>query len=146
MRYCRKHSWMIEQHMAEKGPPAPTPKPVRVKPATQIKTIEPPQRTPPKQNPSKATPPLEPRVVLLPLVPADQPKDQVPLYQPNQPNQLPDIPPDQPNQPPNKPPNPPNPPSNPPNPHQIHQISHLTLQQINPIQCSHKTLHFKYHN
>ena len=51
--------------MTEKGPPAPTPKPVRVKPATQIKTKEPPQKNPPKQNPSKATPPLEPRVVLV---------------------------------------------------------------------------------
>ena len=129
--------------MAEKRPPAPTTKSVRAKPATQTKTKEPPQKKPPKQNPSKATPPLEARVVLVPLVPADCPEDQVPLYPPNQPNQLPDYPPDQPNQPPN---NPPNPPPNPPTPHQIHQISHLTPQQIHPIQCSHKTLHFKYHN
>ena len=71
---------------------------------------EPFQKNPPKQNPSKATPPLEPRVVIVPVVPVDQPEDQAPLYPPNQPNQLPDNPPDQPNQPPNNPPNPPNPP------------------------------------
>ena len=80
--------------MAEKGLPAPTPKPVWAKPATQTKTKERPQRNPPKLNPSNATPLLEPRVVIEPLVPADQPEDQVPLYPPNQPNQLPDIPPD----------------------------------------------------
>ena len=88
--------------MAEKGPPAPTPKPVR-KPATQVKVKEPSQK---KQNPSKATPPLEPKRVVIPVVPIDQPEDQVPLYPPNQPNQLPDNPPDQPNQldnPPTKP-------------------------------------------
>ena len=38
MRYCRKQSWMVEQHMAEKEPPVPTPKPVRAKLATQTKT------------------------------------------------------------------------------------------------------------
>ena len=38
--------------MAEKGPPAPTPKP-----ATQVKAKEPSQK---KQNPSKPTTPLEP--------------------------------------------------------------------------------------
>ena len=43
--------------MAEKRQPAPTPKPVR-KPATQVKTKEPSEK---KQNPSKATPPLEPK-------------------------------------------------------------------------------------
>ena len=100
--------------MAEKGPPAPTPKPVRGKPATQTKTKEPSQKNPPNQNPSKATPPLEPRVVLVPLAPADWPEDQVPLHpQINQSNCL-IIPPDQTNQPPNNPPNPPNPPPNPP--------------------------------
>ena len=78
-------------------------------------------------------------MVIVPVVPVDQPEDQDPLYPPNQPNQLPDIPPDQPNQPPNNPPNqsnpppkpstkpstkpnlpnqPPNPPANPPNPMQ----------------------------
>ena len=85
---------------------------------------------------------MEIRVVLVPLVPADWPEDQFPLHPPNQPNQLPDNPPDQPNQPPNNPPN---------SPtlhliHQIHQISHLTLRQIHPVQCKHKTLHPKYHN
>ena len=100
--------------MAEKGPPAPTPKPVR-KPATQTKVKEPSQKNLPKQNPSKATPPLEPRTVVVPVVPVDQPKDQGPLYPPNQPNQLPDNPPDQPNQPPDNPTNPPNPPPIPPN-------------------------------
>ena len=80
--------------MAEKGPPAPIPKQVRAKLATQTKTKEPPQKNASKQNPSKATPPLEPRVVLLPLVAADQPEDQVPLHPPNEPNQLPDSPPD----------------------------------------------------
>ena len=115
--------------MAEKGPPVPTPKQVTAKPATQTKTKEPPQKNPSKPNPSKATPPLEPRVVLVPLVPTDQPEDQVPLHPPNQPNQLPDNPPDPPNNPPNLPPNPPNfppnlpnqppnPPTNPPNPMQ----------------------------
>ena len=89
--------------MAEKGPPALTPKPIR-KPATQ-----PSQKNPPKQ---KATPPLEPRIVVVPVVPIDQPKDQVPLYPPNQPNQLPDNSPDQPNQLPDTPLNPPNPPVN----------------------------------
>ena len=53
--------------MAEKGPPAPTPKPIR-KPATQVKVKEPSQKNPPKQ---KATPPLEPRVVIVPVVPID---------------------------------------------------------------------------
>ena len=109
--------------MGEKGPPAPTPKPVRVKHATPTKTKEPPQINPSKQIPSKATPPLEPGVVLVPLVPADWLEDQVPLYPPNQPNQLPDNPPDQPNNPPNAPPNPPD-----------------------QLQCSHKTLHPRYHN
>ena len=98
--------------MAEKGLPAPTPKPVRAKPATQSKTKE-PQKNMPKQNPSKAYPPLEPRVVIQTFTPAEQPENQVPLAPPNQQNQLPDIPPDQPNQSPN---NPPNPPPNPPNP------------------------------
>ena len=96
--------------MVEKGPPAPTPKPVR-KPTTQVKAKEPSQ----KKKPSKATPPLEPKRVVIPVVLIDQPEDQVPLYPPNQPNQLPDNPPDQPNQLPNNPSNPPNPPPIPPN-------------------------------
>ena len=95
--------------MAEKGPPAPTPRPVR-KLATQAKAKEPSQKNLPKQNPSKAAPPLEPRIVVVPVVPIDQPEDQAPLYPPNQPNQLPDNPPDEPNQLPDNPPNPPNPP------------------------------------
>ena len=100
--------------MAEKGPPEPTPKPVR-KPTTQAKAKEPSQKNLAKQNPSKASPPLEPRIVVVPVVPVDQPEDQAPLYPPNQPNQLPDNPPDQPNQLPDNPPNPPNPPPIPPN-------------------------------
>ena len=74
--------------MAEKGPPAPTPKPVRGKPATQVKIKEPSQKNPPKQNPSKTTPPLEPGVVIVLVVPVDQPEDQAPLYPPNQPNPI----------------------------------------------------------
>ena len=100
--------------MAEKGPPAPTPKPVR-KPVTQAKVKEPSQKNLPKQNPSKAAHPLEPRIVVVPVVPIDQLEDQAPLYPPNQPNQLPDNPPDQPNQLPDNPSNPPNPPPIPPN-------------------------------
>ena len=42
--------------MAEKGPPAPTPKPVRVKPATQTKTKEPPQKKPTKTKSFKDYP------------------------------------------------------------------------------------------
>ena len=110
--------------MAEKGPPAPTPKPVG-KPATQAKAKEPSQKNVPKQNLLKAAPPLEPRIVVVRVVPVDQLEDQAPLYPPNQPYQLPDNPPDQPNQlpgnlpnPPNPPPNLPNPPPNPPNPMQ----------------------------
>ena len=72
--------------MAEKGPPAPTPKPVRAKPATQVKVKEPSQKNPPKQKTSKATSPLQPRVVIVPVVPVDQPEDQALLYPPNQPN------------------------------------------------------------
>ena len=101
--------------MAEKGPPAPTPRPVK-KPTTQAKVKEPSQKNLPKQNPSKAGPPLEPRIVVVPLVPVDQLEDQAPLYPPNQPNQLPDNPPDQPNQLPDNLPNPLNPPSILPNP------------------------------
>ena len=102
--------------MAEKGPPVPTPKPVR-KPGTQAKVKEPSQKNLAKQNPSKAAPPLEPRIVVVPVVPVDQPKDQAPFYPSNQPNQLPDNPPDQPNQLPDNLPIPPNPPPIPPNPH-----------------------------
>ena len=101
--------------MPEKGPPAPTPKPV-IKPGTQAKAKKPSQKNLPILNPSKAAPPLEPRIVVVPVVPVDQPKDQAPLFTPNQPNQLPDNSPDQPNQLPDNPPNPPNPPPIPPNP------------------------------
>ena len=128
--------------MAEKGPHAPTPKPAR-KAAAPVNVKEPSQK---KQNPSKVTPPVEPRIVVVLVVPIDQPEDQVPLYAPDQPNQLPvnppdppnpppippNLPPNQPDQPPNNPPNPsnpppllpnlppnlPNPPANPPNPMQ----------------------------
>ena len=64
--------------MAERGPPAPTLKPVR-KPATQVKAKKPSQKHPPKQNPSKAAPPLEPRGVVVPVVSIDQPENQVTL-------------------------------------------------------------------
>ena len=66
-----------------------------------------------------ATPQLEPRVVIIQVVPVDPPEDQVPLNPPNPPNQLPDNPPNPPNPPPIPPnllPNqPPNPLANPPN-------------------------------
>ena len=110
--------------MADRGPPAPTPKAVRAKFANQTKTKEPPEINPPKQNPSKTDSPLEPRVVVVPVVPVDQLQDQAPLYPPNQPNQWPDIPPNQ---------------TDP-------QINLLILQQIHLIQCSYKTLHPKCHN
>ena len=100
--------------MTEKGLPAPTPKPVR-KPATQVKVKEPSQKKPSKQNLSKATPPLEPKRVVIPVVPIDQPKDQGPLYPPKLYDQLPDNPPDQPTQLPYNPANPPSPLPIPPN-------------------------------
>ena len=103
--------------MADRGMLVPTAKAVRAKFANQTKTKEHPQKNPPKQNPSKTDPPLEPRVVVVPVVPVDQVEYQAPLYPPNQPNQLPDIPPNQPDQQPNNPPNHPpnsaNPPLNP---------------------------------
>ena len=97
---------------------------------------EPSQKNPPKQNPSKATPPLELRVVIVPVVPVDQPEDQAPLYPPNQLNQLPDNPPDQPNQPPYNPPNPPNPPPIPPNlpPNLPNQPPNPPANPPNPMQ------------
>ena len=119
--------------MAEKGPPAPTCKPVR-KPATQAKAKEPSHKNLPKQDHSKAVPPLEPRVVVVPVVPIDQPEDQAPIHQSNQINCLiiPQInqitylithqihpPPIPPNLPPNLPHPPPDPPANPPNPMQL---------------------------
>ena len=101
------------------------------------------KKNPPKQNPMKATLPLEPKVIV--VNPVDQPEEQVSLHPPNQPDQLPDIPPhqldqvpnnppnqqpkpptDQPNQPPNQP-NQPNPPNTPP-------INYQTFQQMHPIQ------------
>ena len=163
-----KYYSVVKQHMVEKGPPAPTPKPFRAKSTTQVKKKEPSQKIPPKQNPSRATHLLEPRVVIVLVVPVEQTEDQAPLYPPNQLNQLPDNPPDEPNQLPNNPLNPPNlhlfhQTSHQINQinhltihqtlhlfhqtfHHIYQINHLTLQQIYPIQCSHKTLHSKYHN
>ena len=102
--------------MADRRLPVPTPKAVRSKFANQTKAKEPPQKNLPKQNPSKTDPPLEPRVVVVLVVPVYLLEDQAPLYPPNQPNQLPDIPPNQPDQHPNNPPNPQNPPPNPQNP------------------------------
>ena len=119
--------------MAEKGPPAPTPKPGKTKiPVAKYTT-------------AKTEIPLEPRVIIRPidyqqsqnaLNPPNQP-DQLPEQQPNIPNPRPplpipahlqiplnpppplQIPPNPPPPPPinlNLPPNPPNPPTPPPNP------------------------------
>ena len=79
---------------------------------------------------------MEPRVVIVPVVPVDQPEDQAPLNPPNQPIQLPDNPPDQPNQPPNNPPNPPNPPPIPPNlpPNLPNQPPNPPANLPNPMQ------------
>ena len=108
--------------MAEKGPPAPTPKPGK----TKIPVA--------KEITTKTHIPLEPRIIIRPI---DQQEGQNALYPPNQPAYLPDIPAAQHNNPPNPPnlPNPPNPPPNlpipqnpppnppnPPTPPQIHQI------------------------
>ena len=84
--------------MAEKGLPAPTPKPVRMK-------IPVPKLTTSKTNI------LEPKIIIRPI---DYQEGQNALYPPNQPAHLPDIPTAPHNVPPN-PPNPPNPPD-PPNP------------------------------
>ena len=81
--------------MAEKGPPAPTPKPVK----TKIPV--------PKQTTSKTNIPLEPKIIIRPI---DYQEGQNALYLPNQPAHLPGIPAAPQNQPPN-PPNPPNPPT-----------------------------------
>ena len=52
--------------MVEKGLPAPTPKPIRAK-------IQPKKgKALPKQNNSKISIPLEPRVVIQPVIPIDQ--------------------------------------------------------------------------
>ena len=115
--------------MADRGLPVPTPKAIRAKIANQTKTKEPPQKNPPKQNPSKTAPPLEPRVVVVPVVPVNQSQDQDPLYLSNQPNQLPDIPPNQSDQPCNNPPNPPNTPPNQPN-----QSPNPPANPSNPMQ------------
>ena len=110
---------------AHQTPHAPAPKVSRPrsKSVHQTKTKE-PKKNPPKPNPMKVTPPLEPRVIVVNSV--DQPEKQVPLHPPMQPDQLPDIPSNQldqlPNNPPNQQPNPPagqpnqppNPPANPP--------------------------------
>ena len=91
--------------MAEKGPPAPTPKPGKMKIPV------------PKQITTKTNILLEPRIIR----PIDQQEGQNALYPPNQPAHLPDIPAAQHNNSPNPPnppnlPNPPNPPPNFPNP------------------------------
>ena len=89
--------------MAEKGPSAPTPKPVKTKiPA-------------PKQTTSKTNIPFEPKIIIRPI---HNQEGQDALYPPNQPAHLPDIPTAPHNPLPNPPnhPNPPNPPTPPPNP------------------------------
>ena len=80
--------------MAEKGPPAPTPKPGK----TKIPVA--------KQTNAKTNIPLEPKIILRPI---DYQQGQNALYPPNQPAQLPEQPPNLPN-----PPNPPSPPPIPP--------------------------------
>ena len=70
--------------MAEKGLPAPTPKPVRAKIPAQTKAKATLKRTTSKINIS-----LEPKVVICPV---DHQDDQDTLYPPNQPIQLLDIP------------------------------------------------------
>ena len=111
--------------MAEKGLPAPTPKPVRAKTPAQTKA-----KALPKQNTSKTSIPLEPRVVIQPVIPIDQQEDQDTLHPPNQPNQLPNIPPEQPEHIPNPPPNPPNPPPNLPNQPQQPPENPLGIMQL----------------
>ena len=71
--------------MAEKGPPAPTPKLVKAKTPAQAKA-----KALPKPSTSKTSISLEPRVVMQPI---DQQEDQNTLYPPAQLNQLPNIPP-----------------------------------------------------
>ena len=143
--------------MAEKGPPAPTPKPVRAKIPAPAKT-----KALPKPNTTRTNIPLEPKVVIRPVdQPADQPEDQNNLHPPNQPNNLPDIPPappvpiinppqpnpqnpqDQqgpPNQqnPPNppQPPNPPNPPNQPNQPQQPNNMQQQDLPQPQQLNWS----------
>ena len=95
--------------MAEKGPPAPTLKPVK----TKIPV--------PKQTTSKTNIPLEHKIIIRPI---DYQEGQNALYPPNQPAHLPDIP----AAPHNNPPNPPNPPTL-----QTHQI-HQPLHQIHKTQ------------
>ena len=84
--------------MVEKGPPAPTPKPVRAKIPAQTKV-----KATPKPSTSKTNIPLEPKVVIWPV---DQQEDHDTHYPPNQLNQLTYIPAAQQEQAPN-PPNPP---------------------------------------
>ena len=62
--------------MADRRLPVPSFKAVRAKIANQTKTKEPSQKDPSKQNPSKTDPPLEPTVVVVPVVPVDQSEDQ----------------------------------------------------------------------
>ena len=71
--------------MAEKGLPAPTPKPVRAKTPAQTKA-----KALPKPSTSKTSNALETRVVIQPI--DQQEEDQDTLYPPNQLNQSPDIP------------------------------------------------------
>ena len=91
--------------MAEKGPPAPTPKPVRMKIPV------------PKLTTSKTNIPLDPKIIIRPI---DYPEGQNTLYPPNQLAHLPDIH-TAPHKIPPSPPNPPNPlnPPNPPNPNPL---------------------------
>ena len=100
-----------EHHMVEKGPPAPkipsTPKATRSKITEQAKGRE-IQRNPPKQNPQKQDPLLEPQVVIAPV---DQAQNQDPPQDTNSPTHIPNPPP-----PPNLPAHLQNLPNQPPNP------------------------------
>ena len=64
--------------MAEKRLPAPTPKPVRAKTPAQTKA-----KALSKQNTSKTSIPLEPSMVIQPVIPIDQWEDQDTLHLPN---------------------------------------------------------------
>ena len=126
--------------MAEKGPPAPTPKRGRPKLLVQTKAKATPKTkvVPGPEDQQEGQNTLHPpkQAGQLPDIPAPQlnnprnpPNPSNPLNPPNPPNPSnPPNPPYQPpnppnpvNQPPNPPPNPPNPP-NPPTPPQIHMI------------------------
>ena len=112
--------------MAEKRPPAPTPKPVRANIPAQTKA-----KVTPKSTTSKTNIPLESKVVIRPV---DHQEGQNALYPPNQTAHLPYIP-TAPHKHPQNPPNPPNPPNphnpmNPPDPPQPHQLNWFYFKPV----------------